>query len=117
MKKVTLSIKRLAARAHHFVVRLPDSLKRVRFRLSEITWARRLRKSVRGMRGRNQVERNIWYLYVEMFWAAIFMAAMAFNATYALRLGASNALIGWMSSFPALLAMITMVPAARFLGL
>ena len=81
MQKVTLFLKRLATHIFHFVELLPDFFKRVRFRLSEITWARRLRKSVQGMRGRNQIERNIWYLYVEMFWAAIFMAAMAFNAT------------------------------------
>jgi len=43
------------------------------------------------------------------------MAAVAFNATYALRLGASNALIGWLSSIPSLFAMVVLVPAARFL--
>jgi hypothetical protein len=64
---------------------------------------------------RTETERNIWYLYVEVFWAGIFMAAVAFNATYALRLGASNTLIGWLSSLPSLLAMAVLVPAARFL--
>jgi MFS transporter len=43
------------------------------------------------------------------------MAALAFNATYALRLGASNTLMGWLSSFPSLFAMIVLVPSARFL--
>jgi hypothetical protein len=64
---------------------------------------------------RSRIEQNVWYLYVDMFWAAIFMAVMAFNATYALRLGASNTMIGWLSSLPALFAMIILMPAARFL--
>ena len=64
---------------------------------------------------RSRIERNVWYLYVEVFWAAIFMAVMAFNATYALRLGASNTMIGWLSSLPALFAMIILMPAARLL--
>ncbi len=63
----------------------------------------------------NQVERNIWYLYVEVFWAAILSAAAAFNATFAVRLGASNGMIGWLSSIPALLAVFLYIPAARFL--
>jgi Na+/melibiose symporter-like transporter len=64
---------------------------------------------------RSRIERNVWYLYVDMVWAAIFMAVMAFNATYALRLGASNTMIGWLSSLPALFAMIVLMPAARLL--
>lgn len=64
---------------------------------------------------RSRVEQNVWYLYVERVWAAIFMAVMAFNATYALRLGASNTMIGWLSSLPALFAMIVLMPAARLL--
>ncbi len=63
----------------------------------------------------NQVDRNIWYLYVEVFWAAILSAAAAFNATFAVRLGASNAMIGWLSSIPALLAVVLLIPSARFL--
>ncbi len=108
---------------------------RVRYRLgesgwSDIRWAGRLRRPSlptvprlphlrqrvqSWSEARDQTERNIWYLYLDMFWAGIFMAAMAFNATYALRLGASNAMIGWLSSIPPLLAMAVLVPAARFL--
>ncbi|MBN2006548.1 MAG: MFS transporter [Anaerolineae bacterium] len=65
--------------------------------------------------GHSQVERNVWYLYVEVFWAAILSAAAAFNATFAVRLGASNEMIGWLSSVPALLAVFLYIPAARFL--
>jgi Na+/melibiose symporter-like transporter len=66
-------------------------------------------------RVRSRTERNVWYLYLDVFWAGIFMAAIAFNATYALRLGASNTQIGWLSSIPSLLAMIVLMPAARLL--
>ena len=43
------------------------------------------------------------------------MAVMAFNATFALRLGASNQMVGWLSSVPSLFAMVMAIPAARFL--
>ncbi len=63
----------------------------------------------------NKTERNIWYLYVEILWAGFLSAAAAFNATFAVRLGASNTMIGWLSSVPALLAVVLLVPSARFL--
>ncbi|MBN1933746.1 MAG: MFS transporter [Anaerolineae bacterium] len=69
----------------------------------------------RGPRLRDQTERNIWYLYLEIMWAGFLSAAAAFNATFAVRLGASNTMIGWLSSIPALLAVILLIPAARFL--
>jgi len=64
---------------------------------------------------RDQTERNIWYLYVEVLWAALLSAAAAFNSTFAVRLGASNALIGLLSSIPSLFAVFLLIPAARFL--
>ncbi|HQE93500.1 MAG TPA: MFS transporter [Anaerolineae bacterium] len=70
---------------------------------------------LRGPKRQGETEHNIWYLYVEVFWAAILSAAASFNATYAVRLGASNAMIGWLSSVPALLAVFLLVPSARFL--
>ncbi|MGC9348347.1 MAG: MFS transporter [Anaerolineae bacterium] len=79
----------------------------------------RLQASLKGAlpwkQARTEAERNIWYLYIEVFWAGIFLAALAFNATYALRLGGTNTQIGWLSSIPSLLAMVVLVPAARFL--
>ncbi len=74
-----------------------------------------VRLILRGPRPRDQVERNIWYLYLEILWAGLLSAAATFNATFAVRLGASNAMIGWLSSIPALLAVILLIPAARFL--
>ena len=59
--------------------------------------------------------RNAWYLSAEAFWSAIVQAAAAFNAAYAVRLGAANADMGLLSSIPALLAVIVPVPAGSFL--
>ncbi|MGC9522487.1 MAG: MFS transporter [Anaerolineae bacterium] len=96
----------------------------LRYRLAEVPWARSLRLRLRagayggGARAdstRSEVERNVRYLYIEIFWAAIFSAVFAFNATYALRLGATNQMVGWLSSLPSLFAMFLMIPAARFL--
>ena len=70
---------------------------------------------LRGATLQGRIDHNIWYLYVEVFWAAMLSAAASFNATYAVRLGASNTMIGWLSSVPALLAVFLLVPSARFL--
>ncbi len=86
-----------------------------RYRLREVPWARSLRFRLRPAAERSELEHNIHYLYVEIFWAAIFSAVFAFNATYALRLGATNQMVGLLSSLPALFAMVIMVPVARFL--
>jgi len=84
---------------------------RVRLYLGRIRWSRLLRRPTLH----NQVERNIWYLYVEVFWAAILSASASFNAAFAVRLGASNQMIGWLSSIPSLIAVLLLIPAARFL--
>lgn len=76
---------------------------------------RTLRIMLRGAHLRGQTDRNIWNLYLEIFWAAILSAAASFNATFAVRLGASNTMIGWLSSIPSLLAVLILVPSARFL--
>jgi MFS family permease len=62
------------------------------------------------------VERNARNLEIEVFWAAILAGAAAFNAPFALRLGASNAQIGLLSSIPALLALLITLPAGQFLS-
>lgn len=80
----------------------------IRYRLRETRWTR-------PTRVRSDLDHNVHYLYVEIFWAAIFTAVFAFNATYALRLGATNQMVGWLSSLPALFAVFMMVPTARFL--
>jgi len=57
-------------------------------------------------------ERIIALLYLDIFAASILAAAVNFNGAFALRLGASNALIGLMSALPALITMLGMVPAS-----
>jgi len=60
-------------------------------------------------------DRNAWNLYVELFWASILGIAAAFNAAFAVRLGAENSHIGLLNSLPALAAILVSVPAGRFL--
>jgi len=66
--------------------------------------------------GLSGAEYNARYLEIEVFWAALLSAAAAFNAAYALRLGATNAEIGLLSSIPALLALLITIPAGQFLN-
>ncbi len=88
-------------------------LSQVRERAGARIKAARIR--LRGANLQGKIDHNIWYLYVEVFWAAMLSAAAAFNATYAVRLGASNTMVGWLSSAPALIAVFVLVPAARLL--
>ena len=96
-------------------MRISYYVARFRHRLGSVQWKRIPWTVFHGPRLANQAERNIWYLYVEVFWAAVLSAAAAFNATFAVRLGASNAMIGWLSSIPSLIAVFLLIPAARFL--
>ena len=61
------------------------------------------------------VDRNAYFLSVEIAFASILSVAGAFNAAYVVRLGASNTVIGLMSSIPALEAMLLYIPLAIFL--
>lgn len=67
-------------------------------------------------RGLSGDEHNARYLEIEVFWASLLSAAAAFNAAYALRLGATNAEIGLLSSIPALLALLITIPAGQLLN-
>jgi MFS family permease len=60
-------------------------------------------------------DRNAVFLVAEIFFASMMAAASAFNAAFAVRLGASNSQIGLLSSIPALLALIVSIPAGRFI--
>lgn len=61
-------------------------------------------------------DRNAWYLIWEIFWATFLGAATTFNTAFAIRLGASDTQVGWLTSLPALLALFVLIPAGRFLG-
>lgn len=66
-------------------------------------------------RGRGQYstqERNIALLYLDIAAASVLSAAVTFNGAFAIRLGASNFLIGLMTSLPALITMLGMIPAS-----
>lgn len=63
----------------------------------------------------NLQDRNIYYLIIELFWAAILSSGATFNAAFVLRLGATNTDVGYLSSIPALLAVVVSIPAGRFL--
>lgn len=58
--------------------------------------------------------RNARFLEIEIFWASFLSAAASFNAAFAVRLGASNQEIGWLTSMPALLAFLVTIPAGRY---
>jgi MFS family permease len=63
----------------------------------------------------NKDDRNAVFLVAEIFFASIMAGASAFNAAFAVRLGATNSQIGLLSSIPALLALIVSIPAGRFI--
>jgi MFS family permease len=63
----------------------------------------------------NVQHRNAYYLVVELFWAGILGSAATFNAAFALRLDATNTDVGYLSSIPALLAVLVSIPAGRIL--
>lgn len=66
----------------------------------------------RGRGNYDVQERNVALLYVEIAAASVMTASANFNSAFALRLGASNALIGLMTSLPALITMLGMIPAS-----
>ena len=94
---------------------MQEILTRIRYRLTNLDPASTLRSLFRGPAQHDQTGRNIRYLYIDMFWRSVFSATASFNSTFALRLGASNTMIGWLSSLPALIALIARIPSARLL--
>lgn len=61
------------------------------------------------------LERNIFYLYAEIAWAAILVGVFSFNSAFALRLGASKEALAWLTAAPALISAVLSVPSARFI--
>jgi MFS family permease len=61
------------------------------------------------------VERNLRFLVIEMFWAAIFTGCVSFNAAYMIRLGGSNLLISLLTSGAALINALATMPFAALL--
>jgi MFS family permease len=61
------------------------------------------------------IERNLRYLVIEIFWAAIFTGCVSFNAAFMIRLGGSNLLISLMTAGAALINAIATLPFAALL--
>lgn len=59
---------------------------------------------------RKKDDRNAYYLVAEVFWAAFLNGAASFNVAYALRLNASDQMVGYLSSIPALFAIFLSIP-------
>ena len=55
-------------------------------------------------------ERNAHRLYADVLWSSVFAAIAAFNGAFAVRLGASNELIGLLSSAPPLVVALLTMP-------
>jgi len=68
---------------------------------------------LKGPDPRYRTDRNIYHLYFDLIWWALFGVAASYNSVYAIRLGASNALVGLLSSMPALMGILLRFPAAR----
>lgn len=60
-------------------------------------------------------QRNAYYMVVEIFFSTFLNAAATFNAAYAIRLGASDAQISYLTSIPALIAILISIPAGNIL--
>jgi len=73
----------------------------------------RLHLLVHGPGPAHQPERNIWHLYQDILWIGLSGAASTFTSVYAIRLGASDQLIGLLSSLPSLLVILLRLPAAE----
>jgi MFS family permease len=68
-----------------------------------------------GLNPHDPTDRNAYLFVTELFWASILGSAATFNTAFALRLEATNAEIGWLTSLPALLAVLISIPAGSFL--
>src|SRR5262249_3873786 len=50
-----------------------------------------------------------------VFFAGLMQAVVSFNSAYVIRLGASNEMVGLLTSLPALVTAIASIPSARFM--
>ena len=80
---------------------------------------RRLTQRIQGrwaeFRGFTPTDRNLFFLCIETIPIGLASGALSFNGPFVLKLGASNSLIGAMSSLPALMVILFTIPAARLM--
>lgn len=62
-----------------------------------------------------QVERNVRYLIIELFWAAIATAGYSFAAAYVIRLGGSNFTVSLITTAAAVVNAVTTIPFAALM--
>lgn len=68
------------------------------------------------LRGSNfAATRNIWHLYQDLIWLGLASAASTYINVYAIRLGASERLLGLRASLPSLIVVLLRVPAAQIM--
>jgi len=79
-----------------------------------VRWLRHAWRSLRAALASTD-QRNALLLYAEVAAAGVMMAAQSFYSAYLLRLGASNTLVGLLSSLPPLVAVFCYLPSARIL--
>lgn len=84
---------------------------------SYIQWwfSERLAPLLRGPNPRNSLARNTWRLYQDLLWLGIASAASNYINVYAIRLGASDKLLGLRASIPSLLIVLLRIPAAQLM--
>lgn len=83
---------------------------RIRFWIDE-----RLFGFLRGLGPRGATSRNAWYLYQDLVWLGFTSAANSYINVYAIRLGASNQLLGLRASLPSLIVVLLRIPAAHLM--
>ncbi|MDF1513153.1 MAG: MFS transporter [Anaerolineae bacterium] len=64
---------------------------------------------------RNHLARNTWHLYQDLIWLGLASATSTYINVYAIRLGATDKLIGLRTAIPSLLVVLLRIPAAQLM--
>ena len=70
---------------------------------------------LRGADPRWASSRNVWHLYQDLIWLGFASAASSYINVYAIRLGASEKLLGLRASLPSLIVVLLRIPAAQLM--
>lgn len=63
----------------------------------------------------SSVDRNMSWLYLEILFGGLVSAALSFNATFVIRLGATKETVALLTALPALITALSSIPLARFM--
>ncbi|MBZ0275609.1 MAG: hypothetical protein K8I60_05670, partial [Anaerolineae bacterium] len=61
------------------------------------------------------VDRNMRWLYLEILFGGLVSAAVSFNSTFVIRLGASKEMVALLASLPFMITALSSIPLARFM--